>query len=165
MFEFDAPPVGLNLSAIATESGLLIAIDAQAKKIETAMREGKLPSKDEIRLISFLVGEVKRRIASLSHEQAAEFEALKKKADMREVRRWVKELATDAEDLLKGFQNADVGLSWSRFSSAEVRLTNGQARAVGEHWDADLVAILKEADANLRKIKGLSRANISLPQF
>ena len=115
MIECAAPPDGLDLSAIASDAGLLLAVEREAKKIEAAMKGGVLPSKDDIRLISFLVGEVRRRIESLTPEQAAEFEAMKKKADTRETRRWIQALVAETES--------------SASAPAVLRLRTGEAPA------------------------------------
>ena len=165
MIECAAPPDGLDLSAIASDAGLLLAVEREAKKIEAAMKGGVLPSKDDIRLISFLVGEVRRRIESLTPEQAAEFEAMKKKADTRETRRWIQALVAETETLLANFSNPGIGLSLSRFSQAEVDAARGFARAKGENWSDGMIAEIKKAQANLQRIKDKTQARLSIPQF
>ncbi|MBF0094142.1 MAG: hypothetical protein HQL34_06320 [Alphaproteobacteria bacterium] len=165
MSECVDPPEGLDVSAITTEAGLLGEIAREAEKIKQTMREGRLPSKDDIRLISFLAGEVRRRIESLTTAQMAELDAMRRKARMLETKRWIHELASETKALLDEFRNPKVGLSLSRFSQAEVRISQAYIRAKEEGWDDDMVALLKETDANLQNIKKLTRASISLPTF
>ncbi|MFN3078071.1 MAG: hypothetical protein ABT940_14600, partial [Alphaproteobacteria bacterium] len=90
---------------------------------------------------------------------------LRKRANSRELRRWVQELSSESKMLLRDFRDPSIGLSLSRFSQVEVGVTRGLARAAKERWDTELLSWLKEADANLRHIKERSRASISLPVF
>ncbi|MEO5336492.1 MAG: hypothetical protein H7841_06320 [Magnetospirillum sp. WYHS-4] len=107
------PPQGLDADEIATEEGLLAAIERAVVNLEAARSEGRKISRDEIRLISFLAAEVRRRLDGLTSAQHDEFLHIREQAQFREMESRVRDMASEIDAFVSV---ADTGHSQFRFS-------------------------------------------------
>ncbi len=116
------PPEGLNLEEISTDAGLLRAIEREAENIKEASAEGKLPTRDEIRLISFLAGEVRRRIAKLTSEQMDEFQRIREKARRREYERRIAEISGHVDKFIAMVEDPETAVPLGATSEIEIAI-------------------------------------------
>lgn len=114
MVEFLPPPEGLDLRAIETEAGLLAAIQREAERLDRAKQEGTRLSRDQIRLITFLAGEVRRRIENLSSEQKDELDRIRAEARQREMEARVSEVAGAVDDFVESTSQPHGEVRFSR---------------------------------------------------
>lgn len=112
------------MNSIATEAGLLEAINAQATRIEEATNGGARITHDEIRLIAFLASEVRRRIETLSSEQREEFDRVRSEARHREISLSVDELEEAIEAFVQSIKNPKSVITFSTVSELEMRAAN-----------------------------------------
>ncbi len=155
------PPEGLDLDEIKTDAGLLQAIEREAAKIKKASSEGAPTSKDEIRLISFLAGEVRRRISALTPEQREEIKHIRRQAGHRERKRRIEEISAQVDIFIAEAEKPKAAISFGAGSELEI--------AIGAVWgelendeeaDEELMTLLKkvkdkfvEADKKMRLVR------------
>ncbi len=120
------PPLGLDLDEVATDAGLQAAIAREGRKFQNAEKLGRQLTLDEIRLISFLAGEVHRRIATLGAEEKEELERIRAKADERETEWNVRQLISDIDAYVELTNLPDVEIPLARISELEIRLQGMQ---------------------------------------
>lgn len=152
------PPEGLDLDEIASEAGLLAAIEREAAKLQDADRKGYRLSSDEIRLISFLAGEVYRRIANLSPDEKKELERIRETADVRQIERNVRQIASDVGSFAEETRRADATIRFSKISELEIRLQGMQfilSRRPGEYLE-----LLEELGGAMELLEDLKKRGI-----
>lgn len=91
------PPEGLDKEEIATEAGLRAAIERESKKLHDTREHDQAVTPDSIRLISFLVSEIRRRIDILSAEEKQELDNINEKARMLDATRRVHEITASIQ--------------------------------------------------------------------
>ena len=116
------PPLGLDLAEVATDAGLQRAIAREGKKFQDAEKQGRRLTLDEIRLISYLAGEVIRRIATLGTEEKEELENIRDKAEERETEWNVRRLVSDIEAYIALTKRSGAEIPLARISELEIRL-------------------------------------------
>lgn len=116
------PPAGLDLDEIATDVGLLNAIEREAAVFRDAEKKSRRLTHDEIRLISFLAGEVHRRIRTLSSAEKTELEQILVKAHERDTERAVREIVSDVDKFDGDTRRLDITIIFSRVNELEIRL-------------------------------------------
>lgn len=166
MVEFLPPPDGLDLREIESEPGLLAAIQREADKLDQAKRDRRRLSRDEIRLISFLAGEVRRRIEDLPPEQQDEIQNIRLQAREREMEARVSQVAADVEAFVDAANAPGGEVRFSRINELEgsiqamVRNLESDPEKYSPHLEhmADLAKKLEE-------IKGRGRVFGGLPEF
>lgn len=148
------PPDGLDLREIASEAGLLAAIEREAAKLEVAKKEKRRLQRDEIRLISFLAGEVRRRVESLTPEQKEEFARIRKDAEYKELEDRVRELKGDVTAFTRIAEGGPGEFRFSYVSELEMRI-----RAMSMNLEADpetcapLMTTLADLTRQLKDVK------------
>ncbi|MFN3077248.1 MAG: hypothetical protein ABT940_10275 [Alphaproteobacteria bacterium] len=163
--EIIEPPKGLDPAEIVTDQGLLQAVRREVRKIEDANAGGRLPNRDDVRLVLYLAGEIRRRMVDLTPEQMEQLDEMRRNATNRDNLRRVREMAAAARTLLEAYRNPSKGLSLSRFSAVEVGVAMDLARAGKEGWDEELTNELLEAQKIIQQIKNATRARVSLESF
>ncbi len=148
------PPEGLDIGEIATEAGLLGAIERESKRLKVADGKGHRVSRDQIRLISFLAGEVRRRVDGLSPEQKEELEDIRVKARQRASEHSIREVIKDIHGFAEEASRPHAAVSFSLVSELEIRVrgVRGSVDPQSENY-AKLVERLKEAVEELNEVK------------
>ena len=119
MVDYLPPPEGLNLAEIESEGGLLVAIKREAERLDASKKEGLRLTRDQIRLISFLAGEVRRRIENLSPEQKVELDRIRTEAREREMEERVSEVADAVESFVSSINEPGGEIRFSRITELE----------------------------------------------
>jgi hypothetical protein len=154
MSEILAPPEGLDPATIVTEAGLLTAIEREVAKLETARKERRRLDRDEIRLISFLAGEVRRRVASLTPDQQREFLEIREEAQYRELETRVQDMAGEVAAFVRVADTGKGEFRFSRISELEmaIRDLSTNFEADPERF-SDLLSTLTDLTRRLRDVK------------
>jgi hypothetical protein len=150
------PPEGLDIVEIASEAGLLTAIEREVGKMRNANQKGGKINRDQIRLISFLAGEVRRRIDSLTPEQKEELQDVREKANERAVENSIRDIAADIQKFAEEITRQDTAIPLASFTVLEIRMQNlkNAADLTPRHY-AKFMEQLKDAEMELDDIKKL----------
>lgn len=154
MTEILDAPSGLNPAEIATEAGLLAAIEREVANLEAAKKERRRLGRDEIRLISFLAGEVRRRVESLTPEQQQEFQEIREEAQFREMETRVKDMASEVEDFVVVATTGKGEFRFSRISELEMAIKGLAANFENDpERFADFLSTLAGLTRRLKEVK------------
>lgn len=156
--EILAPPEGLDLDEIATDAGLLGAIQREAVRLDEAQTLERRLSRDEVRLIAFLAGEVRRRIDDLSPEEKEEFRCIRTTARERETERNVRDLVGDVERFVAEVEKPRAAVLLSRVSELEIR-----AQGMQRHMDKAFEnsgRFIEELTSALNKLEAVKRKGL-----
>ncbi len=152
------PPKGLDMSEIATDAGLSAAIRREADKLKDSDRSGNRLDQDEIRLITFLAGEVRRRIANMSQEEKKELVRIREKAEERETERSIREIVGNVDQFIEDTTTLKTAVRFSQINELEIRIKSMQSELGGDAKKyEEFLDKLKEALKKLEEAKNKSR--------
>lgn len=160
------PPRGLDVHAIATETGLLAALEREANTLVAMKDRGELPRDDTIRLISFLAGAIRRRGTSLTEDQKAALDAVHHLAREREAERRVHEVVQSARNFIERASMPRAEIPYAKYSQIELALeANIRDMARTFHWKTDLIKDLDDARDALLDLDRTSGFPLGLEAF
>jgi|GEM_PF-3568154 len=157
------PPQGLDTEEISTDRGLLSAIEREAKRLD-ALKENNAPiSSDDIRLISFLANEIKRRIVNLTPEQKQDLHDIREQKQFLEVKRKVDSLSTNVQKFIEDVNNPKVPVGFSAINELEDQV-NSMIGFVGKDPER-FSEFLDELKTYLTDLNDVKNKNVMLSGF
>ena len=157
------PPQGLDIKEIATEAGLLSAIEREAKILHDIKENGARVSTDTIRLITFLANEIRRRIASLSIEEKQELQNIRNEAKMLDTKRKAHEITKSVQDFVEAVNTPKTAVRFSEINQLEAQVSS-MIKALDEDQES-YAQLLEEMKTTLKDLDTLKNKSSLLRGF